>query len=249
MKNVMMEEMTWTEIENAMKDGCDTVMFSVGSVEQHGPHLPLGTDWWIGDVIAKRAAEKLGNALVAPTIRPGFSIFHEAFPGSLSLKPETLTETINDYCRSLARFFKNIVIIGSHGGNFPIIETASAVISEELGGRNNIMTVTNPFYDPAKEKWVMDVDKGGTHAGRFETSMILAEKPSTVHMERAVESWPEMPEYKDQALGYVVKAHRMTKIGVFGDPRGANAEEGKQLIEAFADNIINIMNGYKKFYR
>ncbi|MCW4013105.1 MAG: creatininase family protein, partial [Candidatus Bathyarchaeota archaeon] len=87
MDTIHLEEMTWTMVEEAIAEGYKTVVMAVGSIEQHGHHLPLATDTYLGDVLATRTAEKLGKTLVAPTIRPGCSEHHLTFPGTISISP------------------------------------------------------------------------------------------------------------------------------------------------------------------
>jgi creatinine amidohydrolase len=83
-QSVLLEEHTWSEIESAIDNGTRTAIVSVGSVEQHGPHLPLIVDTLIGDELSRRIAEKLGDTFAAPTIRPGCSGHHMEFSGSIT---------------------------------------------------------------------------------------------------------------------------------------------------------------------
>lgn len=82
MKTYLLEEMTWPEIQAAMKNGCDTVVIYAASIEQHGPALPEMTDTILGYAAASDLAKRLGNALAAPLIRPGLSAHHMCFPGA-----------------------------------------------------------------------------------------------------------------------------------------------------------------------
>ena len=109
-EKVLIEEMTWVEIKEAIDQGKTGVIVVSGAMEQHGPHLPTGTDTILGYELAQRAALKLGNVLVAPVVRPCLSEHHIGFPGSFTLSWETYYDVIEDYCESLARFgFKDIV--------------------------------------------------------------------------------------------------------------------------------------------
>src|SRR5215472_11812031 len=81
---VLTEEMSWTEIRDAISSGKKTVLLVVGSVEQHGPHLPTITDSLVGKYVAQEAAIKLGNALVAPVMQPGLAEHRLGFPGTIS---------------------------------------------------------------------------------------------------------------------------------------------------------------------
>ena len=89
-KSVRMAEMTWPDIKSAIEQGYTTVVVAVGSTEQHGPHLPTMTDTRIGDELAHRVAMKLGHTLQAITITVGCSKHHLSFPGTISLRDETL---------------------------------------------------------------------------------------------------------------------------------------------------------------
>ena len=97
MKTVWLEDMSYPEIAEAMKNGADTVLICAASNEQHGPHLSENTDYEIGRAAYQAAAEKLGNTLIAPIIRPGLSAHHMCFPGSLTLRPEGFRGLGADY--------------------------------------------------------------------------------------------------------------------------------------------------------
>jgi len=139
---IVLSEMSWVETKQALERGVNTIVFAVGSNEQHGPHLPACTDSLIGKALAYKVAKKLGKALQAPTINMGCSEHHMAFPGTISLKLETLTGLIRDYCVSLAKHgFKNIVILPSHGGNFDAVRpsgTSRPVFSETWSSSKQI---------------------------------------------------------------------------------------------------------------
>lgn len=86
--SVLLEEYTWPEVEAALEAGTQTAVVAVGSIEQHGPHLPLVMDALAGDELSRRIAERLGDAIAAPTIRPGCSGHHMAFPGTITIPPK-----------------------------------------------------------------------------------------------------------------------------------------------------------------
>jgi creatinine amidohydrolase len=121
---IELEKLTWPAIEDRMSNGFDTVLFACGAVEQHGRHLPLFADAEHGTELAKAIALRLGQTLVAPTIRVGCSDHHMGFKGTLSLRATTLRAICEDYVDSIAAHgFRRILIVPSHGGNFgPISE-------------------------------------------------------------------------------------------------------------------------------
>ena len=96
-EKILMEEMSWVEIEAAIENGKTTVIVVSGSIEQHGPHMPTGTDTFLGYEVAQRAARQFGKALVAAVIRPCLSEHHMGFPGSLTLSWETYNDVLYDY--------------------------------------------------------------------------------------------------------------------------------------------------------
>ena len=114
-----MERMRSPEVAEALAAGYRTAVFACGAVEQHGAHLPMFVDAEHGTRLAVEVAKRIGKALVAPTIRVGCSDHHMAFPGSLSIRRETLEALCTDYCRSLVHHgFDRVCIVPSHGGNF-----------------------------------------------------------------------------------------------------------------------------------
>jgi len=133
MVKVRISEMSWVDVQKALDRGFRTVVFGVGSNEQHGPHLPTCTDSLIGDDLANRVAKKLGKALQAPTMNVGCSEHHMAFPGTIDIKPETLKSLIRDYCVSLEKNgFKNIIILPWHGGDFNPVQEATKELNQHL---------------------------------------------------------------------------------------------------------------------
>src|SRR5919204_799276 len=121
-REVRIQRLSWPEIEEAIKSGKRTAVIAAASSEQHGPHLPEATDELLGEAIAVRLARKLGNALVAPVIRPGCSDHHMAFPGTITISPDLLMALLDAYVDSLTRHgFERFVVFSSHGGNFPVL--------------------------------------------------------------------------------------------------------------------------------
>ena len=118
-ERLLMEEMSWREIEEAIAGGKTTAILAVASIEQHGPHLPTGTDTYLGCALAEGIARELGNALVAPVMRPGLSEHHLDFPGTVTLTQETFMRVLQEHCTCLARHgFQDIVLISSHGTSY-----------------------------------------------------------------------------------------------------------------------------------
>ncbi len=238
---IVLQDMTWREIASALETGFDTVIIVVGSIEQHGPHLPISTDTLIADELAMRIARKLGNALAAPTIRPGCSEHHMSLPGTISLRPEVLLEILRDYCRSLANHgFKKIVLLSSHGGNFAPLETfAPGLVREFPQLRIVHYGDLRGFMDAWREEVTrlgLSPEKAGGHACLGETSEILRIRADLVR-EDCFE-----PGFVGSSRGLISKILRdgiqaVTQNGILGDPRGANPETGEALLEALSVHL------------
>ena len=113
---VLLEEMSWPEVAKLAKQK-KTVLIPVGSIEQHGPHLPLNCDLTAAWEVSLRVARKIG-AVVAPPIIPGVSTHHMPFPGTITLSPSTFIKVVKEYCASISRHgFKELVLVNGHGGN------------------------------------------------------------------------------------------------------------------------------------
>lgn len=241
-EKVRLEEMTWKEIKEAMDKGNKTVIVPIGSMEQHGPHLPEGTDTFSGDVLGQRIARKLGDTLVAPTIRPGCSRHHMRFPGTITLTPETLMRTIREVCSSLAfHGFKNIVLMPTHGGNFAPVNTVAPEIAQELDA--NIVVIADlkelmEIMDKAMQEFGVSSAEAGAHSGAAETSFMLACYEKLVREDLIQTGY--MGEFRTSTvLSKGVKA--FSPIGVLGDPKKASREAGEKmindLVEAYARKI------------
>lgn len=119
---VFLERMTWPEIEAAIAAGRTRAVVCLAASEQHGPHLPEGTDAWLGQELAGRLARALGDALVAPVIRPGCSEHHLGFAGTITVPAEVLAALLDAYVDSLSRHgFERFLVFASHGGNLPAL--------------------------------------------------------------------------------------------------------------------------------
>ena len=253
MVKVRMSEMTRVDIQKALDRGFSTVVFAVGSNEQHGPHLPTCTDSLIGDVLANKVAGKLGRALQAPSINVGCSDHHMAFPGAISLRPETLKSLIHDYCVSLAKQgFKNIVILPSHGGNFNAVQEVTDELKQSLKG-NTVVSYTDlngllEFLAEFSSKHGISAGESGGHAGESETSMVLAIRKDLVDMKHAEKGFVGNFEDKKELMWRQgIKA--VTKNGVLGDPRKAEAGKGEEYLELWAEKMVAFVRKQRALWR
>lgn len=249
---VLMEEMSWTEIRDAVKSGKTTVLLVAGSIEQHGPHLPTMADSLVGKYMAQQAALKLGNALVSPVMLVGLAEHHLGFPGTISLNFFDFISVLTDYCNSLADAgFKNIILISSHGGNTDTMIAYAPRIAKMLLNKADVYVVTGANGpDDARrrkalaEKYHVTLGKAGVHSGWMETSMVLAVRPDLVDMSKAEEGLDNEDFYspqnakRNQLKGFAVGVKPYAANGILGDPRGATAEAGKELLEMNIDELV-----------
>ncbi len=243
---LLLEHLTWPEIELAMTRGTLTVIVPVGAVEQHGPHLPLMVDAERGTALGVRVARILGDALVAPTIRVGCSEHHMGFAGTISLRPETLEAVCTDYAVSLARHgFLNVCFLPSHGGNFgpieemlPRIQAAVAAVN----GETRILAYTDLLGTLALWRWIVEEESGhgdrvGGHADIAESSEIIYLHPGLVRMGR-VEKGNSL-ELDEEALARIFQKgfRAISPNGILGDARGLDPDMGERLLDAVARTI------------
>ena len=246
MVKVRMSEMTRVDIQKALDRGFGTVVFAVGSNEQHGPHLPTCTDSLIGDVLANKVARKLGRTLQAPSINVGCSDAHMVFPGAISLRPETLKSLIRDYCVSLAKQgFKNIVILPSHGGNFNAVREVTDELSQSLEG-TKVVSYTDlkgllEFLAEFSSRHGVSADESGAHAGESETSMVLAIRKDLVDMKNAEKGFVGSFDDKIMGLIYSQGIKAISKNGVLGDPCKAEAGNGEEYLELWAEKMVDFV--------
>lgn len=210
---------TSKEIEDSK---VDTAILPIGAIEQHGPHLPLGTDWIIVQEIAKRVAEKLDNCYLLPAIPYSNSQEHLEFSGTVSLKPSTLAQMIRDIVSSLyLHNIKRIIIISGHGGNWIIKPTI-----RELNLEYPDLKIIHG--GPMGEK-PLDI-----HAGDSETSCMLSINEELVKKDKIVD---HIPDVTQEYLDYV-GMKTLSEYGNWGRASQASKEKGKKLMKSRVDGIF-----------
>ncbi|GAB3577919.1 mycofactocin biosynthesis peptidyl-dipeptidase MftE [Calidifontibacter terrae] len=202
------------------------LLVPVGSTEQHGPHLPCGTDSLVARTVASRVGARLTAAgecvVVAPGIDYGSSGEHEDFAGTISIGTDALRGLLVELVRSASRWAGATVLVNGHGGNVEAVRSAVRLLRSE--GRS--------------VAWVPAGPSGGdAHAGRTETAMMLALRPDQVAMDRAQAGRTEpLPELLERLRREGVRA--VSPTGVLGDPRHACATDGAQLLDGVVDEIV-----------
>jgi mycofactocin system creatininase family protein len=213
-------ERTWTEVDGPAPR---TVLVPVGSLEQHGPHLPLDTDTRIAAAVARRAADGDPALLLAPPLAYGASGEHEGFAGTLSIGHEALRAVLVELGRSASARASRLVFVNGHGGNLPTVPAAVAQLRRE--GRDVA------WFGCA-------VPRGDAHAGRTETAILLALDPSAV---RAPGWEPGNTAPLAELLPTLVRGGvaAASPNGILGDPRGATAQEGADLVAGMVGELRN----------
>jgi creatinine amidohydrolase len=237
---LLLEELGWPDVEDYLRRE-DRLIFVVGSTEQHGRHMSFASDVWQPWEIACQLSERTG-VLVAPPLNYGMSLHHLGFPGSLSLRPHTLSSVVVDLLESAyVHGFRRILMLNGHGGNTAAIQVALAEALNELNGLE--VRLGNWWQEP-EVKAVLDAafpGQPGGHADAGETSMILAVRPDVVRLERAEHS-PDAPRPSFLTRQVFLEYFPHGVIG--GDPRRAAAEVGERMLAAAVGAYERVLVGW-----
>lgn len=232
-------EMKRPDVEEKFKQEVVAIL-PIGATEQHGPHLPYGTDTFAAVELAGRLNERLDNGILLPPIPFGYSWVWRNIPGCIVLKENTVKALIKDIAVSLARNeCRKFIIINGHEANNRPIKFAIRELTDE---KVNIK-ILYFFYPDMWNFLCNDMESplwnGMLHACEFETSVMLAIKEELVDMNKAVKEYPETPcdyGFSDDYLG------DLSKSGVFGDPTRATKEKGEKIISDSIKKIESILN-------
>lgn len=211
-----------------------TVLVPVGSTEQHGPHLPLDTDTEIAVAVAETAAKMLRrrrlSVVVAPPIAYGSSGEHQDFAGTVSIGTPVLRALLIELVRSVSIWAGRVVLVNGHGGNLSAVRQAVELLVSEGHDVTWIPCATEAASSPV-------LNRGADlHAGRTETSLMLHLKPWEVRLDKAeVGNTGTLDDLLPLMLEGGVKA--VSANGVLGDPRGATADEGRELLDQMAWHV------------
>lgn len=214
------------------------VILPIGSLEQHGPHLPVETDSLLGETIATRLAADLvahgEPALTLPMLWTGISEHHMSFGGTISLDLATFCSVVTGICTAIVRHgFKRIVLLNSHGGN----DNAMRSLTDDLSPRLGVPIIQFTYWYAAARPIaeILDTQDKLLHACEAETSMMMAVRPEKVAVDRIPlaarnneDSDEPMPEgvYRWRAIG------SRARSGVIGNPHAASAAKGQRLFDA-----------------
>lgn len=214
----MLGELTWPQVARYRTDTMLAV--PLGSTEQHGPHLPLSTDTDIALALCNRLATARQDVVVAPALPYGSSGEHAGFAGTLSIGQAALEHLLVELVRSATDTFSHVLLVSGHGGNAEPLQRAVRTLQGE--GRDVLAFL--PRWD------------GDAHAGRAETSLLLALYPWLVAYEKAAAGNARpLPKLLPALRTGGVRA--VSPNGVLGDPTGANRAEGAALLEQLVADL------------
>jgi len=263
-KPLILQEMSWSDVKEYLKTS-DMVIIPLGSTEQHGPHMPLGSDYYEAMGMSKLISIRTG-VVVAPVLLSGYSVYHSGFPGALSLKPETMEQVLYETAEMLMRYgFRRFMFFNYHGGNniaqnrvIHRINQTTESIAVAIGHGGSIQKEEEEeFFD-----W---------HAGIDETSIMLYFKPELVKMEKAqkpeihftskmselrmlAQENPDVMVVWESLFGVPVEtkkggaSHELSSNGVwsFSDPKKATKERGEKSVGRIVDQAVKFIETWKK---
>ncbi|HEX9638979.1 MAG TPA: creatininase family protein [Acidobacteriota bacterium] len=245
----LLREMSWVEAREALKRS-EVALLPVGSIEQHGPHLPLDTDLFdvermCLDVATRAAAPK---PLVLPPLPYGVAYHHKDFPGTIWVEPGTLAAMVYDVGKALAHHgIRKLVIINGHGGNVPALNFAAQRLNHDLG----MFICVDTGDTSAAEAAALIETPNDVHAGEEETSTQLALRPQLVRMDLAKRAVPRFPSrYLDYTqrnkVEWYIRTAKISSSGVLGDPTKASVEKGEKLWQKTVDNMVEFVQELQK---
>jgi creatinine amidohydrolase len=263
MKPLVLQKMSWVDVKEYLESN-DMVIIPIGSTEQHGPHLPLGTDYLTALEISKMISAQTG-VIVAPFLQVGYSVYHSGFPGTLSLSPETMEQVLFECVEMLIKQgFKRFLLYNGHGGNNIVqdklahrINHSTEAIAITIGVGSSLQKSDNgEFFD-----W---------HAGKKETSIMLYLMPQLVRMDRAekpdIRFTPQMEELKTlseknpelrpiwQGLFGTPSetkkggaSHEISSNGIWSlsDPKSATPEKGRMSVTKAIEKSVKLIEAWK----
>jgi creatinine amidohydrolase len=243
--------MTWEEARDAFARD-PLVIVPVGSIEAHGPHLPLDVDTHQAGEVARRLAERV-DALVAPTIPYGYASTWMNFPGSFTLSADTFQQVVYEIGTSLTvHGVRKIMILNAHRPNGTAVDVAARRIVDDAPEDMEIQVTALSYWEPgaAAIHALRRSKVGGMgHACEFETSFQLATRPDLVKMDRLagvhapLVGWDLVGPSEPARTYNHWPAPGASHPAIFGDPAVASAESGERFLKATIDALVQFVDG------
>ncbi|MBM3327410.1 MAG: creatininase family protein [Calditrichaeota bacterium] len=225
----LLADLSWYDIQEYLT-GEDRLILPLGAVEEHGPHLGVGTDFIEAEAIALGVG-KATDVMIAPTLNYGMSLSQMGFAGTISLRPATLTDVLEDILHSLHQHgFRRILIVNGHGGNTASIASAVQTAAMDLPG----LQVKNFQWWTDEEAYRVIIEtlgeQTGSHASLGETAFMLAVRPQAVKMGRL--TGRDAPVLPSRELTTVQNFAKLYPDGIMGlNPAKATKEAGEALLK------------------
>lgn len=232
------EEMNAVEVRKTVNEKTIAILV-FGACENHGDHMPFGSDFIFPTEIAKKLATKVNNVIVLPAIPYGVSLHHDQFQMTMSINPETLVGIISDLLSSLIQNkIRRVLIINGHDGNIGPIEIAARSIKNKHPEMTIACLESWWILVGQLKKDLFEVWSGLGHGGEAETSAILAVRPDLVNMESAPkEVIPKLPEN----IRIFWKFDELTSTGATGAPQKASIEKGNEILQMLEDLLLSFI--------
>ena len=249
------EHHTWPELRaRAAEDPPPVVILTVGSVEQHGHHLPLDVDNYLVRTMVERAAAELeSELLVLPHLPYGFEEHHLDFPGTISITNQVLENFAYDLLRSVQHHgFKRILIANGHGSNMPILNLVARRVTNTTPALCGLFMWASLIADEVKSERSSIFPGGVAHAAELETSAYLALNPAAPKMELAradLNEYPSEFHWQDLSAGpplqFMDFFSRISETGVCGDASKAGREKGERWCDLAVERMIRLVREFR----
>lgn len=248
MKGHLIENMTHFEVKELLGKDTIVVIPVGGGVTPHGRHLPMGTDMMISQYLADKVTEKT-DVITIPIL--SYSNYHSflGMDAAVSLEARTFIDVIKDICISFCRHgVRKFVVINEGEDSIPPLYTVATEINNEWNAK--VAIALGGLGSKAAHE-VLE-NKGGSHAGERDTSIILHLCPELVHMDKAEAGL--RPVIENQFVGprgfmthYITRRFRNTPNAVDGDPTKATADKGRAILDCMVDDIVYFIDNFRKF--
>lgn len=247
---------TYPEIRSVGESDGSVLVVPVGSIEQHGPHMPVATDVLLADAVARGGADAASDegvpVLVTPPVWTGSSDHHLHWGGTISIEVVTMLSVLNQVARSaLQNGFDAIFFLNGHGGNSAIVNAATKTVGTEHPDVQVIATTYYFLAEPIAEE-LRDSRYGGmSHAGEFETSLVLHLAPELVRESEYAVDYREEPKggydgafhdfFSHGPLSVYHAADAREGPGTTGDPTAATADKGAAIYEFLVEEVSSLL--------
>jgi len=255
MPKVHWEDHTWPELREAAAQQ-RVVVIPVGTIEQHGPHLPLSTDCLTSGMLSRLAVERCPDeAILMPQVYYAFNEHHMDFPGTIAIQGHTFIDYVTDIGLSVAHHgFRKILFVNGHGSNVPFLDIAARNITNR--SPNEAICCLIPWWrlaEPAVSEIRESEFPGGmAHGCELETSVLLYLRPDLVDMSKAVRDihfqpsrWIWWDLQRPSPVTFMEFFSRFSKTGINGDPTLATREKGERVVECVVSNLVDFIREYR----